>query len=40
MDDHVEAGEVLGPVGLTAGEHLGGAEVLQVLVVGDDVDQS
>ena len=38
-DGEVELGEVLRPTGLTAGQDLGAGEVLQVLVVGDHVDQ-
>ena len=37
-DGEIEGREILGPASLTAREHLGGREVLQVLVVGDNVD--
>ena len=37
-DGEVELGEVLRPVGLTAGQDLGTGEVLQVLVVGNHID--
>ena len=39
VDGEVELGEVLRPVGLTAGQDLGAGEILQVLVVGDHIDQ-
>ena len=38
-DDKVELGEVLRPAGLTVGQDLGAGEILQVLVVGDHIDQ-
>ena len=38
-DGEVELGEVLRPAGLTAGQDLGAGEILQVLVVGDHIDQ-
>ena len=38
-DGEVELGEVLQPMGLMAGQDLGAGEVLQVLVVGDHVNQ-
>ena len=38
-DGKVELGEVLQPMGLMAGQDHGAGEVLQVLVVGDHVDQ-
>ena len=37
-DGKVELGEVLRPVGLTAGQDLGAGEILQVLVVSDHID--
>ena len=37
-DGDVELGEVLRPVGLTAGQDLGAGEILQVLVVSDHID--
>jgi len=39
-DGEVELGEVLRPAGLMAGQDLGAGEILQILVVGDHVDQS
>jgi len=39
-DGEVELGEVLQPVGLTVSQDLGAGEILQILVVGDHVDQS
>ena len=38
-DGKVELGEVLRPVDLMAGQDLGAGEILQVLVVGDHIDQ-
>ena len=38
-DGEVELGEVLRPVGLTAGQDLRAGEVLQVLVIGDHIDR-
>ena len=38
-DDKFELGEVLRPAGLTVGQDLGAGEILQVLVVGDHIDQ-
>ena len=37
-DGKVELGEVLRPVGLTAGQDLGAGEIFQVLVVSDHID--
>jgi len=39
-DGKVELGEVLQPVGLMASQDLGAGEILQILVVGDHIDQS
>ena len=39
VDGEVELGEVLRPVGLMVGQDLGAGEVLQVLVVGDHINQ-
>ena len=39
-DDHIELGEELRPAGLPAGKELSGCKVLEVLVVGDNVDRS
>ena len=40
MNNEVELREELQPVGLPLSQELGGCKVLQVLVVGDDVNQS
>ena len=37
-DDHVELTKELRPMGLSPGQEFGGGEVLQVFVIGDDVD--
>ena len=39
MNDHVELGEELRPVGLLPGQELGSHKVFQVFVVGDHIDQ-
>ena len=39
MDDHVEGREKFGPVHLLTIEHLCHQEVLEVLVIGDNVDR-
>jgi len=39
-DDHIELGEELRPAGLLAGQEFSGSKVLEVLVVGDNVDWS
>jgi hypothetical protein len=39
-DSHIELAKVLGPACLAAGEDLGGSKIFQVLVVGDNIDQS
>ena len=38
MDDHVELAQELRPTGLLPGQEFGGGEILQVFVVGNDVD--
>ena len=40
MNNEVELGEELQPAGLPPSQEFGGCKVLQVLVVGDDVNQS
>jgi len=40
VDGEVELGEVLRPAGLMVGQDLGAGEILQILVVGDHIDQS
>ena len=40
MDNEVELGEILGPVGLTAGKDLGCGKVFQVLMIRDHVNWS
>ena len=37
-DCEIECRQVLRPSGLLAGEHFGSGEILEVLVIGDDVD--
>ena len=39
-NDRIKVGEELRPVGLPPSQELGGCKVLQVLVVGDDVNRS
>ena len=39
-DDHIELGKELRPAGLPAGQEFSGSKVLEVLVVGDNVNQS
>ena len=40
VDDHIELGEELRPAGLPAGQEFSVSKVLEVLVVGDNIDQS
>ena len=40
MDNKVELGKILGPVGLTVGKNLGCGKVFQILMICDHIDQS
>ena len=39
-DGEVKSGKIFGPTCLTSGEELRSTEVLQILMVGDDIDRS